>query len=351
MVTLFRKNACLHELNGSSLAQVFRPICGDLQAVQERLAETLGCTTDASVREIVDYLLESPGKRVRPALVLLSARAACGTGNGSPRLNGASINVAAAAELIHMASLVHDDLIDGATVRHHRASIQAKWGQRVSVAVGDHLCAKAFQLVADCADPRLFAILGAQLRAMCEGEIEQVVGRGDFGFSERRCLALVEKKTAALFGACCGAGAATTVGEPRVWKALQEFGFHFGIAFQILDDCKDLLSDQERLGKTPGQDVLAGDVTLPLLYAVWHCCRQDEEPLPLSRHACGDRELARIGVAFHSSPAPGKIRQLIGSYVARAQQQLQSIIASDCRDSLHQLADHLVVSMADVLVR
>jgi heptaprenyl diphosphate synthase len=220
MVTLSGKNACLHELNGPSLAQVFRPVSCDLQAVQERLAETLRNTNDPFIREIVDYLLESPGKRVRPALALLSARAACGAGNGSPEFNGASISVAAAVELIHMASLVHDDLIDGAAARHHRASIQAKWGKRISVAVGDHLCAKAFQLVADCADPRLFALLGSQLRVMCRGEIEQVLGRGDFGFSERRCLALVEKKTAALFGACCGAGAVTTVGEPMVWKAL-----------------------------------------------------------------------------------------------------------------------------------
>ncbi len=351
MVTLSGKSACPRGLNGPSLAQVFRPVSRDLQAVHERLAETLRSTRDPLVREIVDYLLESPGKRVRPALVLLSARAACGMGNGSSKLNGVSIKVAAAVELIHMASLVHDDLIDGAAVRHHRASIPAKWGKRIAVAVGDHLCAKALQLVADCADPRLFALLGSQLRVMCHGEIEQVVGRGDFGFSERRCLALAEKKTAALFGACCGAGAVTTVGEPRIWKALQEFGFHFGIAFQILDDCKDLLSDQEKLGKTPGQDVLAGDVTLPLLYAVWHGCRQGQESLPLNRHVADDRELAHIGEVFHSSPAPGKIRQLVNSCVARAKQQLPSLIASDCRDSLHQLADHIVVSMADVLAR
>jgi geranylgeranyl pyrophosphate synthase len=263
MISLFEQDACLHGGNGSSLAHILRPILPDLEAVRGRLAETLAETNDARVREIVDYLLESPGKRMRPALVLLSARAAGGTGNGSPGSNRACLNVAAAVELIHMASLVHDDLIDGAAVRHHRPSIQAKWGKRVSVSVGDYLCAKAFRLIADCADPRLFAIVGSQLCAMCEGELLQVVERGDFNVSAHRCMAVMEKKTAALFAACCGAGAATAAHQDGVCEALQTFGFHFGIAFQILDDCRDLLSDQERLGKTPGQDLLAGDVTLP----------------------------------------------------------------------------------------
>ena len=146
---------------------ILGPILPDLEAVRGCLAETLAETNDVRVREIVDYMLESPGKRMRPALVLLSARAADGTGNASPGGNRACLNVAAAVELIHMASLVHDDLVDGAAVRHHRPSIQARWGKRVSVSVGDYLCAKAFRLIADCADPRLFMIVGSQLCAMC----------------------------------------------------------------------------------------------------------------------------------------------------------------------------------------
>jgi geranylgeranyl pyrophosphate synthase len=179
--------------------------------------------------------------------------------------------VAAAVEIIHMASLVHDDLIDGAVVRHDRPSVHVRWGKRVSVAVGDYLCASAFRLVADCADPRLFAILGSQLCEMCDGEIQQVADRGDFTLSEHHCLAMIEKKTAALFSACCGTGAAAAASEPEACQALQEFGFQFGIAFQMLDDCRDLLADRGGLGKTPGQDLLAGDVTLPLLYTIPYC--------------------------------------------------------------------------------
>jgi heptaprenyl diphosphate synthase len=351
MISLFGKDTCPQEGNGSSLGRILRPILPDLEAVQGRLAETLGDTHDKSVREVVDSLLEAPGKRVRPALALLSARAARGTGNGSPGLGRASLNVAAAVELIHMASLVHDDLVDAAMVRHHRPSVPAKWGKRVAAAVGDHLCGKAFRLVADCADPRLFAILGTPLCAMCEGELLQVAWRGNFNLSEDDCVAVVEKKTAALFSACCGAGAITTVREPAIYEALQKYGYHFGIAFQILDDCKDLLSDEERLGKTPGQDLLAGDVTLPLMYVVREFSRRDAGLLDLSRPATGECELTRLSEAFHSSPAPRKIAQLVALHVGQARQQLELLVDSGFKVSLQQLADHIARSISDVLAR
>jgi len=257
--------------------------------------------------------------------------------------------VAAAVELIHMASLVHDDVIDGAMVRHNRSSIHAKWGKRSAVAVGDYLCAKAFRLVADCGDPQLFAILGSPMSVMCEGELLQVLARGDLEFSEHHCLGIAEKKTAVLFGACCGAGAATTVSEATICGALQKFGFHFGVAFQILDDCRDLLSTQDGLGKAPGQDLLAGDVTLPLLYVIrdaWPC---DEGPLQRGSLALGEWGLARISQLFRSSQAPAKVAQWIDSHVSRAKQELMFIADSDFRDSLHQLADHIAESTSCIL--
>lgn len=352
MTILLGKNAGLDREGGwPALTRILRPICCDLEAMEEHLTAALRATTDRGVREIVDFLLESPGKRIRPALVLLSARAVRGTGDGLRALNGASVAVAAAVELIHMASLVHDDLIDGAMIRHHRASAPAKWGERVSVSVGDHLCAKAFQLVADCGDPRLFAILGSQLGAMCEGELQQVAARGDFGLCERRCLAVIEKKTASLFGASCGAGALAAGAESKTCQALQEFGFHVGIAFQILDDCKDLLSDREKLGKSPGQDWRVGDVTLPLLYAIWHGGGLGAEPPPQGRHASDGRDLTRMGESFRSSPAPERIAEWVGAHVSRARQELRSIEDSDFKVSLDLLADHIAASTSHILSR
>jgi geranylgeranyl pyrophosphate synthase len=351
MMRLSQRNVRPHEVAGPNLNQVFRCVADDMQAVEKHLAATLRDTKDSLVHQIVDFLLEAPGKRMRPALVLLSARAAGAAGNGSARAKCAWINVAAAVELIHMASLVHDDLIDNGTLRHHRSTIHAKWGRKVSVFLGNHLCAKAFQLVAESADPRLFAIFGSQLCAMCEGEIQQVAGRGDFQMSTRHCLAMTEKKTAALFGACSGAGALAAAGEPGICKALRAFGLHFGIAFQILDDCRDLLSDEKGLGKTPGQDLLAGDVTLPLLYVLRHCRRRGKEPHQTSLSAPGARRLVCVSETLLSSHVPARIARVIASHVDRAKQQLQPLAESNFKDSLGQLADHIASSASGILAR
>jgi len=346
---LSQRNVRPHEVAESNLTQVFRCVAEEMQAVEKHLAATLRDTEDPLVRQIVDFLLESPGKRIRPALVLLSARAASAAGSGSARPKLTWTNVSVAVELIHMASLVHDDLIDNGTLRHHRSTIHAKWGRKVSVFLGNHLCAKAFQLVAECADPRLFAILGSQLCAMCEGETQQVVARGDFRMSARRCLAMTEKKTAALFGACSGAGALAATGELKACKALQEFGVHFGIAFQVLDDCRDLLSDEKGLGKTPGQDLLAGDVTLPLLYVLRQCRRRGTEPSQAGLPALGPRRLVRVSEALLSSPVPVRIARVIASHVDRAKQELRPLAESSFKDSLGRLADHIAASASGIL--
>jgi len=349
----------------------------DLQAVEARLAGVLGAARDPAVREMIDFLLQVPGKRIRPALALLAAGAARARASGAGRAghretvprrpqpptacglpstaedaglpNGICIDVATSVELVHMASLIHDDLIDGAVVRHHRPSVPARWGRRAAGFAGDYLCARACQLVADCADPRLLAILGAQLAVMCEGELQQVEGRGDFELGERRCLAVIEKKTASLFGACCGLGAVVAGGEPQVCRALQEFGFHAGIAFQILDDCRDLLGDPDGLGKTPGQDWQAGDVTLPLLYAMQHQGGPDLRPPRPGRHGLDGRELARLGEAFRSSPAPARIAEWVESSVGQAQRRLAALADSDCKQGLARFAEHITVSVRGIL--
>lgn len=347
MTTLSQQSACPDQTRRRGLRHMFGPVSCDLQAVEECLANALGSAQDAGVRDVIDFLLASPGKRLRPALALLSAAAT----RGSSLRGGVSVEVAAAVELIHMASLVHDDLIDGATTRHRRASINARWGRGMAVALGDYLCSHAMAMIAGCGDPRVFAILGSELSAMCEGELLQVAGRPGFSLSERSCLAVVEKKTASLFGACCEAGASVAAGEPSVCEALRQFGFHFGVAFQILDDCRDLLSDEQELGKTPGQDLLAGDVTLPLLYGMRYDRRHGGRPLAHGWDSVGQGELTRIREAFRCSEATGRIRQFVGSHIGRARTQLESVRDSDFKESLRQLADHMSVSLSEILTR
>ncbi len=199
MTTLSVENARLKKLAEQRLERVFRPVSADLQAVDACLDRRLRSPQDAVVCEVVSSLLQSPGKRMRPALVFLASKAASGERDGHPALQRTRVAIATAMEPIHMASSVHDDFIDAASVRHHRSSVNARCGAGVSVALGDYFCASAFQLIAECEDPLVFSDLGSGLCAMCEGEMLQVLDRGNFALTERDRLAVVEKKTAALF--------------------------------------------------------------------------------------------------------------------------------------------------------
>ena len=249
-----------------------------------------------------------------------------------------------------MASLVHDDLIDDASVRHHRSSVNARWGGAVSVALGDYLCARAFELVAECEDPQIFSHLGSSLSAMCEGEALQVMSRGDFSLPEQDCLAMVEKKTAALFAACCAAGGRAAGNAAEMPECLHRFGLHLGIAFQVVDDCKDLLADRATLGKEPAQDLLAGDVTLPLLFLLQEMGRGGQRAL--RRTQAADMELlARVRKAFPSSDALVRTEEVIGFHRDQAKQELRSLPESDFKRSLRRLADYVSRPVSEVLAR
>lgn len=333
------------------LRQVTEPIRADLQAVEVQLERTLGASQDTVIREIMASLRHSPGKRLRPALVLLAGQAACGQRNGRGRSAASPVPIAVAMELIHMASLVHDDFIDAAPIRHHRSSVNARWGGAVSVALGDYLCASALHLIAEYGEPMMFHHLGSGLCAMCEGEMAQVLGRGDFALSREACLAVVEKKTAALFAACCAGGAAAAVDEEATQERLRRYGMHFGIAFQILDDCRDLLSDQTMLGKKPAQDLLAGDVTLPLLFLLEERGYDGEALKALHTKAADATFLDGVRKTFRACEAGARTEEMVKLYAGRAKEELEPLADSDAKRSLSLLADYLAECIAEILAR
>lgn len=351
MTILSTDNIQLQGLAEQRLRRVIQPIRADLRAVEVQLERRLGASQDVAVREIMASLRHSPGKRLRPALVLLASRAACGQRNGRPKSDPGPVSIAVAMELIHLASLVHDDFIDAAPIRHHRSSVNARWGPAVSVALGDYLCASAFHLVAEYGDPMMFHHLGSGLCAMCEGEMAQVMGRGNFALSKEECLAVVEKKTAALFAVCCAGGAATAVDEAAPQERLRRFGLHFGIAFQILDDCKDLLSDQTMLGKKPAQDLLAGDVTLPLLFFLEERGYDDEELRSLNTKVSDAKFLGWVKRTFRACDAGARTEEIVKLHAGRAKEALGPIADSDAKRSLSLLADYLGESISEVLSR
>lgn len=211
------------------------------------------------------HLLGAGGKRVRPLLVLLAARAAAP--DGAPRGRRAALLLAAAAELVHNATLLHDDVIDDGRMRRGRPAARVVWGNTVSVLGGDFLLARALELVGEADAPGALPALLFVIRRMVEGEALQLDRRGRLDADERTYHDVVDAKTAALFAWCGRAGACAAAAPPPVADALERYGFHLGRAFQIVDDCLDLTAG-DAVGKDVLRDLREGKLTLPVLEAL-----------------------------------------------------------------------------------
>ncbi|MHB1127792.1 MAG: polyprenyl synthetase family protein [Bacillota bacterium] len=229
-----------------------------LHEVEKRLEEVAG-SSGTAMQQLASHLLLAGGKRLRPALVILTST----FGSADPR---ELVEVAVASELIHVASLIHDDIIDESNERRGRPSVNARWGNHAAVLTGDYLFATAFNILSNCRQTRIIELATEAIRLMCEGEIEQAAQAHNCDLTEEDYLGRVSKKTGSLISACCRAGAVLCgLSDAEVQKA-GEFGLHLGCSFQIVDDVMDLASSPAVLGKPAGADLAKGILTLPVLY-------------------------------------------------------------------------------------
>lgn len=211
------------------------------------------------IRQIAEYIIGSGGKRLRPMLVVLAARA-CGY-DGTHH-----VTLAAIIEFIHTATLLHDDVVDESDMRRGRDSAHAVWGNAASVLVGDFLYSRSFQMMVAVDSMRVMEVLSNATNTIAEGEVEQLLNMHDPEVSEKRYYSVIEKKTAKLFEAACELGA-VLAGRPDMEEPLGLFGHELGVAFQVADDVLDYTSDAETLGKNIGDDLAEGKPTLPLILA------------------------------------------------------------------------------------
>lgn len=210
-----------------------------------------------------DYLRESGGKRVRPALTILSNYSVGGDGS---RYN--SIRMATVMEFLHTATLVHDDIIDSADTRRNRPTVNALYGNETAVLMGDWLYMSAFEISLAERSLPILDILTRVTRKMTEGELLQLTTLGRTDVSEAQYLDIIQRKTAYLFSACCEVGAILGGASETEQKALGDYGMNLGMAFQLTDDLLDFTSTEDALGKGAGVDLLGGKVTLPLIYLI-----------------------------------------------------------------------------------
>jgi len=323
-----------------NLGDVYEPIAEDLKTVEDLLRSSLSNSKNKSVSAMNSLLLESAGKRIRPALVILSNKA---TSFGDKKTNGQRelIEIATAMELIHIASLIHDDVLDKATMRHTRPSVNAQYGDDISIALGDYIYSKALQLIANCRNLDVSACISDAICVMCEGELSHVCQRGNLDLSKSRYIAIAKKKTASLFAASCHAGAILGNHNPAVQTSLKEFGKNFGVAFQIIDDCKDVLSEESELGKRPGQDIITGDITLPLLILSEIVGPAERVEIRNMLGAGNDKgNLQKLKAMLVESNALSRTCEVITSYLNTAKERLNPLADSVYKESLGRLVDY-----------
>jgi octaprenyl-diphosphate synthase len=322
------------------LTNIYAPIRGDLDALEALLAEELS-SDDPFIGELVRYVLSTKGKLIRPALVCLSAQAAAGP-ERAQRVEGAGgagdarLWIAAAVELIHIASLIHDDIIDDSGLRRGVATINAQWGNQIAVLLGDYLFAKAFDLISRTRTIAVASAIAYAAVKMSQAEIMQIKYGGDPHDSEAMYFQIIAGKTAHLFSAACRAGALVAGNEDAAGR-LADYGLAWGMAFQITDDTLDLTSEPAALGKPIHSDVSGGTVTLPVIHTLRSAPPEDRARLIALLAAPRDGQLAELDGLLRSYGGVAYALDVARRYSAQATASLDGLADGPARRSLIEL--------------
>jgi octaprenyl-diphosphate synthase len=324
----------------------------DLVDIDKALAATLNVELDevsrlferqlasefSPVNTLSVHVARYRGKMLRPILVLLSGLAVHRDSDAS-HLNEAHRVVAAVTEMIHMATLVHDDVLDESKVRRGGGTVNALYGNDMAVMLGDYLISNAFHLCSTLELPSVNLRLGEITNTLCEGEIVQLYHREDLDVGEELYFSIVTNKTASLIGACCEIGARVSGGTEEVCEALRCFGCDLGIAFQITDDLLDLTGSQEEVGKSVGRDLDMGKLTLPLIRALDQSSSADRRAIAaLVKDRCHAqlRERLLVDGWFEST------QQTAVDLVASARRRIGDLPDTPAATTLHRLADAVI---------
>ncbi|MBZ5559612.1 MAG: polyprenyl synthetase family protein [Acidobacteriia bacterium] len=245
-----------------ALSQIFEPIRADLEKVDVEFGRHVQSQVELIPR-IGQYIRTSGGKRIRPALLLMASRLSGYTGDRA-------ILYAAVVEFIHTATLVHDDIIDDSDLRRGRLAVHSRWGNDITVLLGDYLYIKSMALALTHDELDIIRLLCDVTLRMIEGELYQLTKNGDADITEEQHFDIMRRKTAYLFGGCAQIGGMLGKVSSEHEQALREYGFNLGMAFQLVDDLLDFTGDAEAVGKPIGSDLREGKVTLPLIHLLQH---------------------------------------------------------------------------------
>ncbi len=306
------------------------PVAADLEAAERVFATTLA-PYRSPVAPLVQHLRHYRGKRLRPTLLLLTAKA-CGP------VTPAHHTLAAAVEMIHTATLVHDDVLDEADSRRHVGTVNAGWGNKVAILFGDTLFTHAFHL-ASTVDGRACRVIGEATNRVCAGELQQVCHRGNLSLTEADYFGIVDGKTAALTECCGRLGALYAGADDETADRLAGFGRDLGVAFQIADDLLDLVGDETTAGKTLGTDLAQQKLTLPVIHCLNRLPAADAEALRTAVRAGGPDLGRRVLAALERTQSLAYARYRADEFVRSARAGLEGLPKSECRAILEHLTD------------
>lgn len=280
------------------------------------------------VNEVGRYIVQGGGKRLRPLVCLLSARAAGYDG-------GRHVDVAAIIELLHTATLLHDDVVDDSGLRRGRATANARWDNPTAVLVGDYLISKAFQMVVSLRNPVVMDIMASGTCVIAEGEVLQLINQRDPDTTEQRYMDVIYGKTAKLFETAAESGA--SLGNEALRPAFAAYARHLGAAFQIIDDVLDYTSSAEVMGKNVGDDLAEGKPTLPLIQAMKTAPAAEADLIRQAIRSGGLEHLQEIIAIVQKSGALDYTRERARQETELALQALSDVPASDYKTALEQL--------------
>jgi octaprenyl-diphosphate synthase len=316
--------------------EIYRLIEGGMAQVEEELTRQSGSEIPL-IDSIGQYICCGGGKRIRPAILLLSSQMCGYDGSIGARLG-------AVIEMIHSATLVHDDIIDNASVRRGRTSVNAQWGNEVTVLMGDWLYMTSFRLALGERHFKVLDVLIEATRKMIEGELIQLTFNGNLDITEEQHLDISMRKTAFLFSACSQLGAVLGSAEAKMEELLRLYGLNVGLAFQMVDDVLDLTSNENTLGKPVGSDLKEGKLTLPLIYLM-----RDGEPhhRELVQKVLCDNDLDAAGRdeiihLVREYRTADRVLEKAHDYAQKARTCLRDFPSSKARDALLAIPDYIV---------
>jgi octaprenyl-diphosphate synthase len=328
----------LHTQPARSWKNIIDPVEPFLDVVTHRLVQQVKAF-DPDIVPYADYALNGQGKHLRPALVALTAEALGPTSE-------AHITVAVIIEMVHLATLVHDDIMDEAEIRRGRLTLAANWGNDLAVLFGDCLFARALTLAASFPTPEVCRAVAMATNTVCSGEILQTQHKKDFSFSREQYFKVLEMKTAELFALSCDMSAFLSGATPEQRAALRRFGLAFGTAYQIYDDCVDLFGSEAQAGKSLGTDLAKGKLTLPVLMAWEQADASERDQLRLLVQAWEPASMSTASKLLAKYETLTASREMIRQFLDQSRQAIQELPESTGRSGLFGLTDYLAVQSA-----